>query len=190
MADCRRPLGPLARAPQRAGAASLTTRPPASRASFPGSIGKTACGFPPRPTPPRGRAGPRPPAYATARDVRAAARRRSRSRSRRGRVGVRPLTASRNSTSSRDSSARLEPEISASTASSPQRNTSDFTIAPTWSPTAAAASGAVRAESGSTRARPPRHGRGGRPGSDRPGLMVGRVREAQDGRWVPRVRPC
>jgi hypothetical protein len=46
----------------------------------------------------------------------------------------------------------LPPDTSASTASSPQRNTSDFTIAPTSTPTAAAASGAVRAESGSTRA--------------------------------------
>ena len=42
----RRALGPLARAPQRAGAASLTTRPPTSRASSAGSIGKTACGVP------------------------------------------------------------------------------------------------------------------------------------------------
>ena len=42
----RRALGPLARAAQRAGAASLTTRPPTSSASAAGSIGKTACGVP------------------------------------------------------------------------------------------------------------------------------------------------
>ena len=42
----RRPLGPLAGAPQRAGAARLTTRPPTSSASSAGSIGKTACGVP------------------------------------------------------------------------------------------------------------------------------------------------
>ena len=42
----RRALGPLARAAQRAGAARLTTRPPASSASSAGAIGKTACGVP------------------------------------------------------------------------------------------------------------------------------------------------